>query len=58
MSLATLKGKGQITLPTDIRRQIQGSKGDSFNFEVVNGKVVMTPERRAPAGEHSQRKRR
>ena len=44
MSLATLKEKGQITVPANIRRQIQAHKGDIFNFEVVNGRVVMTPQ--------------
>ena len=47
MSLATLKEKGQITVPANIRRQIQAHKGDIFNFEVVNGRVVMTPQMQA-----------
>ena len=47
MSMATLKDNGQITLPANIRRQIQAHKGDIFNFEVVNGRVVMTPHMQA-----------
>ena len=56
MSMATLKDNGQITLPANIRRQIQAHKGDIFNFEVVNGRVVMTPQMQA--GRHPQTKQR
>ena len=56
MSMATLKEKGQITVPANIRRQIQAHKGDIFNFEVVNGRVVMTPQ--MPAGSHPKTKQR
>ena len=54
MSMAILKDNGQITLPANIRRQIQAHKGDIFNFEVVNGRVVMTPQMQA--GRHPQTK--
>ena len=46
MTLSTLKGKGQITLPSSIRRQINAQKGDMFDFQVQEDeKVVMTRKR-------------
>ena len=46
MTLSTLKDKGQITLPSSIRRQINAQKGDMFDFHVQQGeKVVMTRKR-------------
>lgn len=49
MPLATLKDKGQITLPADIRRKIRADKGDIFNFEVTGDKVVMTLQKLVPS---------
>lgn len=49
MPLATLKEKGQITLPADIRKQIHADKGDMFNCEVVGGQVIMTLQKIVPA---------
>lgn len=49
MPLATLKDKGQITLPADIRKQLRANQGDLFDCEVVGGKVVMTPQKIVPA---------
>lgn len=57
MPLATLKEKGQITLPVDIRNAIHADKGDIFNFEVVGDQVVMTLQKVVPA-QHSQSKKR
>lgn len=48
MPLATLKEKGQITLPSEIRKRIHASKGDMFDVEVIDGKVIMTPQRLVP----------
>ena len=45
MLLSTLKEKGQITLPSAIRKQLHTDKGDIFNFEVVDGQVIMTPQK-------------
>jgi len=47
--LATLKEKGQITLPVGIRNAIQAHKGDIFNFEVQGDTIVMTRQRLIPA---------
>lgn len=58
MPLATLKEKGQITLPSDIRKKIRAGKGDIFNFEVVGGKVVMTLQKLVPAKDVAQKKRK
>ncbi len=49
MALAKLKEKGQITLPADIRRKISANKGDLFECEIVDGKVVMTLQKLVPA---------
>ena len=51
MPLTTLKEKGQITLPNTIRKQINATKGDLFDCEVIDGKVVMTQQRLVPANE-------
>ena len=57
MALSTLKEKGQITLPADIRRRIAARKGDLFDFQIENGKIVMIPQKVVPAagGEKSQK---
>ena len=47
--LTTLKEKGQITLPADIRKEIDANKGDIFNIEVIDGNVVMTLQKIIPA---------
>ncbi len=57
MPLATLKEKGQITLPVDIRKAIHADKGDIFNFEVVGDQVVMTLQKVVPATKTTPRKR-
>ena len=49
MPRATLKDKGQLTLPAETRKRIRAAKGDLFDVEVVDGKVVMTPLRLVPA---------
>ena len=51
MPLMTLKEKGQITLPITIRKQINVTKGDLFDCEVIDGKVVMTQQRLVSADE-------
>ena len=45
-------------MPSEIRKRIQAAKGDLFDVEVVDGKVVMTPLRLVPAkgGEAARRK--
>ena len=58
MSRTTLKDKGQLTLPAETRKQIQASRGDIFEVETIEGKVVLTPLRLVPAksGEPARRK--
>ncbi len=53
MSVTKLKEKGQITLPVDIRREINAQKGDMFDVQVDNGKVIMTLQRLVPVGEET-----
>lgn len=53
MPLATLKDKGQITLPSAVRKQLHVDKGDIFNFEVVEGQVIMTPQKIIPTNDQS-----
>ena len=48
MPLATLKTKGQITIPAAVRERLDVGQGDVFDVEVVDGKVVMTPQKLVP----------
>ena len=48
MLLSTLKDRGQITLPSAIRKKLQVNKGDIFNFEIAGEKVIMTLHRLVP----------
>ena len=48
MPLSTLKDKGQITLPSSIRKRLHADKGAIFNFEIVDGKVIMTLQKLIP----------
>ncbi len=50
MSRATLKDKGQITLPAAIRRQLDARTGDLFEVELVGEKVIMTPQKLVSSG--------
>jgi len=38
-----IQNKGQVTIPTAIRRQAGLAKGDLVNFAFLRGKIVMTP---------------
>jgi AbrB family looped-hinge helix DNA binding protein len=38
-----IQNKGQVTIPTAVRRQAGLSKGDLVNFAFQRGKIVMTP---------------
>lgn len=58
MSLATLKEKGQITVPVDIRKAIHADKGDIFNFQIIGDQVVMTLQKVVPAQKSPTPKRR
>ena len=39
-----IQSKGQITIPTAVRRQAGLSKGDLVNFAFHRGKIVITPK--------------
>jgi len=44
MSTTTkIQHKGQVTIPTSVRRQAGLSKGDLVNFAFQHGKIVITP---------------
>ena len=38
-----IQNKGQVTIPTSVRRQAGLSKGDLVNFAFHRGKIVITP---------------
>jgi AbrB family looped-hinge helix DNA binding protein len=42
--LVKLKSKGQMTLPVEIRRELELEQGDLLDVEVTNGKIVLTPK--------------
>jgi antitoxin MazE len=44
MSLVKLKGKGQMTLPVEIREQLSLDEGDLLEANVEKGKIVLTPK--------------
>jgi AbrB family looped-hinge helix DNA binding protein len=44
MSLVKLKGKGQMTLPVDIREQLSLGEGDLLEANIEEGKIVLTPK--------------
>ena len=56
MSLSTLKEKGQITLPSSIRKQIQAEKGDLFDFVVQENKIIMTRKKIVLSDDSIQKK--
>jgi len=39
-----IQNKGQVTIPTAVRRQAGLSKGDLVNFAFRRGKIVITPK--------------
>jgi AbrB family looped-hinge helix DNA binding protein len=39
-----IQNKGQVTIPTAVRRQAGLNKGDLVNFAFQRGKIVMTPK--------------
>lgn len=38
-----IQNKGQVTIPTSVRRRAGLAKGDLVNFAYQRGKIVMTP---------------
>lgn len=57
MPIATMKDKGQITVPAEVRRAIAAGRGDLFEVRAVNGAIVMTPQRIIPAEGSTARKK-
>lgn len=57
MPIATMKDKGQITVPVEVRRAIAAGSGDLFEVRAVNGTIVMTPQRIIPAESSKARKK-
>lgn len=41
---ARIQHKGQVTIPTSVRRQAGLSKGDLVNFAFTRGQIVITPK--------------
>src|ERR1700693_4767454 len=39
-----IQNKGQVTIPTAVRRQAGLTKGDLVNFAFQRGRIVMTPK--------------
>lgn len=56
MSLTTLKEKGQITLPANIRKQIKADKGDIFSVQIKENQIVLTLQKLVPANENIQKR--
>ena len=44
MSTAKIQDKGQVTIPTAVRRKAGLSKGDLLDFAVKGSKIVITPK--------------
>jgi AbrB family looped-hinge helix DNA binding protein len=41
---ARIQHKGQVTIPTRVRRQAGLEQGDLVNFTVQRGKIIITPQ--------------
>ena len=48
MAVSTLKEKGQITLPAEIRKRLAAKTGDLFDVRIEDGKIVMIPQKLVP----------
>ena len=44
MSTATVTSKRQITLPQDVRKDLQLKEGDKVSFDKVGGRYVLRPQ--------------
>ena len=51
MTRATLRSKGQLTLPSEVRAALQVEDGDEIEFEVVDGAVVLRGLKMIPASQ-------
>ncbi|OLV17442.1 AbrB/MazE/SpoVT family DNA-binding domain-containing protein [Deinococcus marmoris] len=46
---AKITSKGQVTLPREIQERLGVGDGDRVRFELVNGAVVLYPQRDTPS---------
>jgi antitoxin PrlF len=51
MARTTLRGKGQLTLPAEVRAALHVEDGDEIEFEVVDDAVVMHGMKMIPAAQ-------
>jgi antitoxin PrlF len=47
MSTATITSKGQITLPQEVRTDLELKVGDKVSFEKVDGSYVLRPQNKS-----------
>jgi antitoxin MazE len=40
----TMRERGQLTIPTEIREAIELKTGDILEFEIVDGRIVISPK--------------
>lgn len=45
MSSSVVRGKGQITIPADIRKAAHLEEGDPIELEVVEGGILLRPRK-------------
>jgi len=45
MSRTTIRSKGQITIPSEIRRAARLEEGDPVEFEIVEGGILLKPRK-------------
>jgi AbrB family looped-hinge helix DNA binding protein len=45
MSSTVVRGKGQITIPSDIRKAARLEEGDQVEFEIVEGGILLRPRK-------------
>lgn len=47
MSTATITSKGQLTLPKEVRDDLNLREGDRVSFEKVDGRYVLRPQNKS-----------
>lgn len=45
MTLARVRGKGQVTLPDEVRRAANVAEGDYLDVSIVDGAIVLRPKK-------------
>lgn len=51
MILSKLTSKSQTTIPLSVRRALKLEPGDELQYEIVDGRVILTKADREPARE-------